>query len=59
MIVLDHGWEELLRKEVVRECVDVEREADVGFGGVEDALSFRDAGVVDQDGWVAEVCLDL
>jgi hypothetical protein len=44
VVVLYHGWEELLGEEVVGECVDVECEADIGFCGIEDALLIRTVG---------------
>lgn len=58
MVALDHAGQELLGKEVVRERVHVEGQADVLFGGVEDALAARAAGVVDEDRGVAEGAAD-
>jgi hypothetical protein len=46
--------EEFLDCEVVREGVDIEGEAQVGFGGVEDGAASHNARVVDEDGWVAD-----
>jgi hypothetical protein len=45
----DHGWHEFFGGPVVGEGVDVECEADVFLGGVEDVLAAGDAGVVDED----------
>jgi hypothetical protein len=39
---------------VVRESVDFEGQVQVFLGGVEDGLAAGDAGVVDEDGGVAE-----
>lgn len=50
----DHGGEKLLCEEVVADGVDVEGEADVVLGGVEDGLAARAAGIVDQNGGVTE-----
>lgn len=59
MVAGDQGGEELVREQVVRDCVDVEGEADVLLGRVEDGLAARDAGVEDKDGWVADGFADL
>jgi hypothetical protein len=45
----DHGGHEFLGGPVVRQCVDVEGEADVLLGGVEDVLAAGNAGIVDED----------
>lgn len=58
VVAADHGREELLGEEVVGEGVYVEGEADVFFGGVEDGFSAGAAGVVDEDGGVAEGAAD-
>lgn len=55
----DHGGEELLGRPVVGEGVDVEGEADVALRGVEDAAALDDAGVVDEDGRLADGLADL
>lgn len=57
MVGSNHGRQELLREVVVAEGIDVEGEGDVALGAVKDRLAARAAGVVDQDGRVAEVGL--
>lgn len=59
VVVLAHVGEELLGGPVVGEGVDVEGEADVALGGVEDRLADDDAGVVDEDGGVADLGADF
>lgn len=39
---------------VVGKGVDFEGQVDVFLGAVEDGAAARDAGIVDEDGWVAE-----
>jgi hypothetical protein len=55
----DEVWEEDLHEEVVRDGVDVEGEADVLLSRLEDGLAAGNTGVQDQDGWVADLGLDL
>ena len=50
----DQGGHELAREVVVREGVDFEEEAGLGFGAAEDGAAAADAGVVDEDGGCAE-----
>lgn len=54
VVVLDHVREELMGEVVVGEGVDLEGQVDVFLGAVEDGAAARDAGIVDEDGWVAE-----
>lgn len=58
VVRLDHVRQELLRQEVVRDAVHVERETDVAFCALEERFPARDAGVVDEDGWVAQLGFD-
>lgn len=58
MVVRDHVWKELLCELVVRDGVDLEGETEVVVGGIEDGLAAREAGVVDEDGGVADFALD-
>jgi len=53
----DHGGDEFLGSPIVGEGIDVECEADVFLGGVEDVLTAGDAGIVDED-WEGLVMLD-
>jgi len=43
----------------MRQGIDVESKADVFFAGGEDAFATADAGVVDQDGWGANLAANL
>jgi len=43
----------------VRFCVDVEGQADVALGGFEDGFATREAGIVDEDCGVSEMCFDV
>ena len=54
MVVGDHVWQELLGEEVVRESVDFEGQVDVLFCAFENGLAAHDAGVVYEDGGIAE-----
>lgn len=54
MVVRDHMWEELLGEVVVREGIDLECEVDVLLRGIEDGFAAGDAGIIDQDGRIAE-----
>lgn len=55
----DQAGQELLGQDVVRDGVDVEGEADVLLGALEDGLSACDTGVEDEDGGVADGAADL
>lgn len=43
----------------MRLCVDVEGQTEVGLGCCEDGFAAREAGVVDQDGRISQMCLDV
>ncbi len=58
VVVLAHVRKELLHHPVMRKGVDVEGEADVPLRRVE-GLADDDAGVVDQDGGVADLGPDF
>lgn len=53
VVAVDHVRQELARKPVVREGVDLELEAGLRLGAAEDGLAGADAGVVDEDGGLA------
>ena len=59
VVARDQARQELLGEQVVGDGVDVEGEADVLLGGLEDGLSARDAGVQHQDRGVADGLADL
>jgi hypothetical protein len=48
----------LLSEVVVGEGIDLEGEVEILLGRVEDGLATGDAGVVDEDSWVAEGAAD-
>lgn len=54
VVALNHGGEELLGEEVMREGIHVEGEADVVLAGLEDGFATSTAGIVDKDGGIAE-----
>jgi hypothetical protein len=58
VVSLDHGWQEFLDGEPVRDGVDLECFADLGFGLVENGLAAGDSGIVDEDGWRAMLFSD-
>lgn len=59
VVARDHVREERLGHPEGREGVDVKGEADVAGGRVEERLAAGDAGIVDDDGWVADLGADM
>jgi hypothetical protein len=53
VVLLHEGWKEFFHEQVVGDGVDVEGEADVFFGGVENGFAAGNTSVKDDDGWVA------
>ena len=59
VVALDHAGQEGLGDPVVRQRVDVKGEAHITGRGIENSLAAGDTGVVDEDGWVADLAADL
>jgi hypothetical protein len=58
VVVLDHGWEELLYEAKVADGVDGEGQLNIRRRSMKNGFAAADTGVVDEDGWVPDFAAD-